>query len=151
VSHAVVEYFQTLKYNSSSFFLCLKTLPKYISLFKRGNERFSHRVVVAVSGTAHARDHTVSRKDPSNTMVGILLPTIRVENQSGSNYSPSQSHLQRIDNRRRSQMVRNRMADHPPRPHIFYCRQVQPSLVGIDIGNVRVIFPRKIGHDFKIA
>jgi hypothetical protein len=61
----------------------LKTLSKYMTLFKRGKERFSHRVVVAVFGTTHARHHTLSRKDPSNPMVGILLPTVRVENQAG--------------------------------------------------------------------
>jgi hypothetical protein len=34
-------------------------------------------------------------------------------------------------------MVRNRMTDHPPRPHVFDRREVQPSFFGVDIGNVR--------------
>src|SRR5258706_11595662 len=99
---------------------------------ERCKKRFSHRIVIAVPGTTHSLYHPMSFQDCANSMIDVLLPSIRMQNQSWCYRSSSQSHLQCFDNSLCTQMISDRVADNPSREHILNRRQEQPSFFGVD-------------------
>ena len=133
----VVIYFKILEQFPSRFLLCLKTFTEKMSLLERSKERLGRRVVVAVSRARHALDNTVRFQDPADTMVGVLYATVRVKDKSRQYDSSGERHPERVYDGRSTQVVCNGVTHHAARAHVLNRRQVKPTLVGVDVGDVR--------------
>src|SRR5713101_2054981 len=112
-----------------------------MSFFERCKKRFCHRIVVAISRTAHALDHAVLTQDCSDSRVNVLLSTVTVKYQPRGDVSSPQRHLQRFDDRFSSHMIGDGISYDASRPHILNHGEIQPSFFSVDERDIRKPYP----------
>src|SRR5262245_4776801 len=104
---------------------------------QRVEEALLRRVVVAVAGAAHAGDEAVGVEHGAELGGGVLHAAVRVMDQTDCRCTLADGHAQRVDDDLRMQRRGHRPADDPSREEVHRRREVEPALVGRDVGDVR--------------
>src|SRR5215469_5687355 len=104
--------------------------------FERGEKTFRHRVIPAITFTAHAALYAVYRQQLLILAAGVLAAAIRVMQQTLRRMAVLQCHLQGVQRDAAIEPFAERPADHAAREQIDDYRQVQPTLQSPQIANV---------------
>src|SRR6185437_5653465 len=112
-----------------------KVIPIQHLGLQAGKEGFHHCVVETVADTAHRTgdpELETAVREGDRRIFGTVVRM--VDHPLG--VTLLESHLQRLEYECAGQTLRHRPSDHVPGEHIQYRRQIQPSLIGGDVGHV---------------
>lgn len=110
--------------------------------FQRLKKTLHGRIIPSIGLAAHRHHEAILRYQLLMHMTGILTAAIRAKNQVRCRLSLPLSRLQGLADKRSINPLRHRPADYPTSGKIKYSGQIQPSLTGGHIRNVR--YPRLI-------
>lgn len=105
--------------------------------FEGGEKAFGHGVVVRLSSSAHADLDMVLSEQFLVVAAGVLAAPVRMVQQTCGRTTASQCHPQSVLDQRGLWAVAHRPTDDLTGKDIQYGRQVQPSLLRTNIGEVR--------------
>ena len=104
--------------------------------FQAPKEAFRNCVIETVALTAHAADEAMFFENFPIIVRSILAASIRVVQQTLSRISTAKGHLQRIYGQLTGHSGGGRPTDHLSVEKIQEHSQIQPSLIGGDVGDI---------------
>jgi hypothetical protein len=131
----IVPSFDELKDFTASLVLSAKSSSIYQFTFERGEETFTHRIVIAITNRSCRRSHTSLATSLSEGDRGVLSSLIRMMNNS-SRPSLRDGHIKSLEHEFRTKMCLHRPANHAAAENIDHDRQLKKSRPGRNIGNI---------------
>src|SRR5215469_3691571 len=135
--HTIVKRFDVLEHTDARLRTTPVVLLMHQFLLQRGEKAFHRCVIPAIPSPAHTATDAVPVQQPLIVVAGVLAAAIGVRYQSLARQATRHRHLQSIDHQPAGDPLAHRPADDLPRIQVFHRRQVQPTLPGRDVGDVR--------------
>ena len=108
--------------------------------FERTEETFYRRIVVAIAATTHAGRDVVVGQQRLESIAGVLATTVTVMYQWAHRLSLMQRHLQRGTDQLLCHSCIHRPANDTPREQVQDNRQIEPSFLGRNVGDIGTPF-----------
>src|SRR5262245_1642650 len=131
----IVPAFYELKDFTASFVLSAKSSSIYQFTFERGEETFTHRIVIAITNRSCRRSHAGLSTSLSEGDRGVLSSLIRMMNHS-SRPSLRDSHIKSLEHELRTKMCLHSPTDYAAAENIDHHREIKKSRPGRNIGNI---------------
>ena len=106
--------------------------------FQRSEQSLAGRITPAVALAAHRSGDAEPLKQSTELSAGVLAAAIAMEDMTCASVvtAPEPGHLQCVDDQIAVHLRLHRQADHPSAEQVDDHGQIQPALVGWDVGNV---------------
>ena len=131
----IIPTFYELKDFAASFVLSAKSSSIYQFTFERGEETFTHRIVIAITNRPRRRSHAGLSTSLSEGDRGVLSSLIRMMNHS-SRPSLRDGHIKSQEHELRTKMCLHCPADYAAAKNIDHHREIKKSRPGRNIGNI---------------
>ena len=143
---SIVEHLNVFEYRLQGVLRALELLVVDQLRFDDAEKRLGHRIVPAVTFTAHALDETMLYQHLSKLLACILNTAIRVNDQPGTGTTIADAAGKSCYNHFSAQGTAQRPADHHTGEQVDKDRQVKPAMRCGDVGDIRhPHFVRPIG------
>ena len=107
---------------------------------ERTEETLHWRIVVAIASATHAGRDVVVGQQLLEGIACVLAATVAVMNQWFHRLSLTQGHLQRVTDQMLRHSPIHSPADNAPRKQVEYHRQIEPSFLSRNVGDIGTPF-----------